>query len=131
MFPRRNILATIYGIRGLGFFALVIVGTHWELYLASTIGGLVWAGSIAMSSAILADIYGVRLVGVLYGLAYVGHQIGGMISSWLGGWGYERFGTHWVAFGSAGVLLLIAATISLQLPRKGELMRPRLAGQAH
>ncbi len=129
--PRRNILATIYGIRGLGFFALVIVGTHWELYLASTIGGLVWAGSIAMSSAILADIYGVRLVGVLYGLAYVGHQIGGMISSWLGGWGYERFGTHWVAFGSAGVLLLIAATISLQLPRKGELMRPRLAGQAH
>jgi MFS family permease len=123
--PRRNILAAIYFIRGLGFFALVLVGTHWELYIAATIGGLVWAGSIAMSSAILADIYGVRLVGVMYGLAYLGHQVGGMLSSWLGGWGYETFGTHWVAFGSSGVLLLAAAAIALQLPKRGfRLMAP-------
>jgi MFS family permease len=116
---RRAILATIYLVRGLGFFALVMVGAHWELYAAATIGGVVWAGSIALSSAILADVYGVRLVGVLYGLAYLGHQVGGMISSWLGGWAYETFGTHWVAFGSAGVLLLAAALISLRLPARG------------
>ncbi len=117
--PRRHILAAIYFVRGLGFFALVMVGAHWELYLTSTIGGLVWAGSIALSSAILADVYGVRLVGVLYGMAYVGHQLGGMLSAWLGGWGYERFGTHWLAFGSAGVLLVAAGFVALQLPRKG------------
>jgi len=117
--PRRKILATIYLIRGLGFFALLLVGTHWELYLAAAIGGIVWAGSIAMSSAILADIYGVRIVGVLYGSAYLGHQVGAMISSWLGGWGYETFGTHWVAFGSAGVILLIAAFVSMRLPAQG------------
>lgn len=123
--PRRHILAAIYFVRGLGFFALVIVGTHWELYLTSAIGGLVWAGSIALSSAILADVYGVRLVGVLYGTAYVGHQIGGMISSWLGGWGYERFGTHWIAFGASGALLIAAGIVALQLPRKGfTLMAP-------
>lgn len=117
--PRRKILAAIYLIRGLGFFALLLVGTHWELYLAAAIGGIVWAGSIAMSSAILADIYGVRIVGVLYGSAYLGHQVGAMISSWLGGWGYETFGTHWVAFGSAGVILLIAAFVSMRLPAQG------------
>ncbi len=125
--PRRKLLAVIYSIRGLGFFALVVVGTHLELYVAASLGGLVWAGSIALSSAILADVYGVRLVGVLYGLAYVGHQIGGMISSWLGGWGYETFGTHWVAFGSAGTLLLLAAGLSLRLPARGyTLMGPTL-----
>jgi len=124
--PRRNLLAVIYGVRGLGFFALVVVGTHFELYLAAAIGGLVWAGSIALSSAILADVYGVRLVGVLYGLAYLGHQVGGMISAWLGGWGYEQFGTHWVAFGSAGALLLLAAALSLKLPPRGfTLMAPQ------
>ncbi len=116
---RRNMLALIYLVRGLGFFALVVVGAHWELYAAATIGGIAWAGSIALSSAILADVYGVRLVGILYGLAYVGHQVGGMLSSWLGGWAYERFGTHWVAFGSCGALLLAAAAISLRLPRRG------------
>jgi MFS family permease len=125
--PRRNLLATIYLIRGLGFFALLMVGTHWELYAAATIGGIVWAGSIALSSAILADIYGVRLVGLLYGWAYLGHQIGAMVSSWLGGWGFETFGTHWIAFGSSGVLLLIAAAVSLRLPLKGfTLMGPGL-----
>jgi len=123
--PRRHILATIYFVRGLGFFALVVVGTHWELYATSAIGGLVWAGSIALSSAILADVYGVKLVGVLYGTAYLGHQIGGMISAWLGGWGYEHYGTHWVAFGAAGVLLVAAGVVALQLPRKGfTLMAP-------
>jgi MFS family permease len=124
---RRNILAVIYLVRGLGFFALVMVGTHWELYVAASIGGLVWAGSIAMSSAILADVYGVRLVGMLYGLTYVGHQIGGMISSWLGGWAYERFGTHWVAFGASGLLLLAAAALSLRLPLRGFTLVPRVA----
>ena len=122
---RRNILAVIYLVRGLGFFALVMVGTHLELYIAASIGGLVWAGSIALSSAILADIYGVRLVGMLYGWSYLGHQVGAMISSWLGGWGYEKFGTHWVAFGAAGALLLAAAALSLRLPGRGYSLPPR------
>ncbi len=117
--PRRNLLAAIYFVRGLGFFALLLVGTHWELYLAAIVGGLVWAGSIALSSAILADVYGVRLVGILYGWAYFGHQVGAMISSWLGGWAYDAFGTHWIAFGAAGALLLVATGVSLRLPHKG------------
>lgn len=118
--PRKNLLATIYLVRGLGFFALLMAQTTWELYGTSTIGGIVWAGSIALSSAILADVYGVRLVGILYGWAYLGHQLGAMVSSWLGGWGFERFGTHWVAFGTSGALLLLAAGVSLSLPGKNK-----------
>lgn len=114
--PRRKLLATIYLVRGLGFFALLSVQAPWELYAAAAIGGVVWAGSIALSSAILADVYGVRLVGVLYGWAYLGHQAGATLSSWLGGWGFEQFGTHWVAFGASGLLLLMAAVVSLRLP---------------
>ena len=121
--PRRHILAAIYLVRGLGFFGLLMAGTHWELYGVSTIGGIAWAGSIALSSAILADVYGVRLVGILYGLAYLSHQIGAMISSWLGGWAYEAFGTHWVSFGSAGGLLLVAAGVALLLPVQGFSLR--------
>ena len=116
---RRNILSMIYLLRGLGFFALLLVGTHWELYVAASIGGIVWAGSIALSSAILADVYGVRIVGILYGWAYLGHQLGATLSSWLGGWGYEVFGTHWIAFGMSGVLLIAAAVVSYRLPKQG------------
>lgn len=126
--PRRNLLAAIYFIRGLGFFGLLLVSTHIELYTVAIVGGVVWAGSIALSSAILADIYGVKLVGVLYGWTYLGHQIGGMLSSWLGGWAYETFGTHWISFGSTGVLLFIAGWVSLRLPLPGQcVVQPRAA----
>ncbi len=128
--PRKHILAAIYFIRGLGFFALLIVALRWELYAVAAIGGMVWAGSIALSSAILADIYGVKLVGVLYGWTYFGHQIGAMVSSWLGGWGYERYTTHWLSFGSAGILLLLAAAVSMRLPISGITALPRAAASA-
>ena len=78
-------------------------------------GGVVWAGSIALSSAILADVYGVKKVGVLYGWAYLGHQVGAMLSAWLGGWGYETHHTHWVAFGAAALLLVLAAGVAWSL----------------
>ncbi len=118
MVPRRYILAVIYLVRGLGFVGLVAVIHHWQLYAVAALGGIVWAGSIAASSAILGDLYGIKLVGMLYGCAYLGHQIGAMISSWLGGWAYEQFGTHWIAFGAAAALLVLAAGVSLLLPAR-------------
>jgi MFS family permease len=114
--PRRTLLAGIYLVRGIGFFAMTAVTLHWELYTTAAIGGLAWAGSIALSSAILADAYGVRLVGVLYGWTYFGHQVGATISSLMGGWAFDTFGTHWVSFGSASALLVAAAVVSMSLP---------------
>ncbi|MDU7589370.1 MAG: MFS transporter, partial [Acidovorax sp.] len=110
--------------------ALLLAGNTLELYGTSVIGGIAWAGSIALSSAILADMFGVRLVGVLYGWAYLGHQVGAMISAWLGGWGYEHFGTHWIAFGLSGALLMVAAGVALLLPgrRPPALPTPQAAG---
>jgi MFS family permease len=121
--PRKNMLALIYFIRGLGFLGLVLAMTTWQLYLVSFIGGLVWAGSTALSSAILGDVYGVRWLGILYGWAYFGHQVGAAIGSFLGGWGYEAFGTHLFAFGSAGLLLVLASIVSVQLPSQFHVLK--------
>ena len=122
--PRRTLLAAVYVLRGLGFFALVLAGSVLELYLTATVMGLVWAGGAALSAVILADAYGPRLVGLLYGLAYFGHQVGAALASFLGGWAYESFGVHWPAFGGCGALLLAAGIVALQLPRRAMLMAP-------
>jgi MFS family permease len=87
----------------------------------SALGGLVWSGRIALSSAILGEHFGVRLLGMLYGWAYLGHQIGGAISSFLGGWGYEVFGTHVFSFGLAAFILMSAGIISYLIPDKPKL----------
>jgi MFS family permease len=117
-FPRKNILFVIYFVRGLGFLGLVFAVTPGQLYLVGMTGGLVWAGSTAMSSAILSDFFGVKLLGLLYGWAYFVHQIGGAIGSFLGGWGYETFGTHIISFGFAALLLMLAGVVSYRLPTR-------------
>lgn len=116
--PRKNILSLIYLIRGIGFVFLVWVTMAYQLYAVAFIAGFVWAGSIALSSAILSDVYGVRLLGVLYGWAYFSHQVAATASSLLGGWGYDKFNTHWVSFGSAAIVLFIASYISYRIPKK-------------
>ncbi|WKB35993.1 hypothetical protein QS257_01345 [Terrilactibacillus sp. S3-3] len=75
------------------------------------------------SAIILAELFGVRLLGVLYGWAYLGHQIGGAISSFLGGWGYDVFGTHVFSFGLAAFTLISAAIISYLIPDKLNLQK--------
>ena len=95
---RKLVLAMIYLVRGLGFIALVIVSTRWQLYTIALLGGLVWAGALSLSSAISAE-------------------IGAMIGSWLGGWAYDNWHTHYIAFGAASVLLLMAAFCSCFLPK--------------
>lgn len=114
----RWLLFTIYFVRGIAFFILVIVVSPWQLYAIAIIGGLVWAGNMGISSGMLADIYGVKLVGILYGFAFIGHQIGGTISTWLGGWAYETYGTHYISFWMAGIFLLIGAFASYLLPNR-------------
>jgi MFS family permease len=117
-FPRKNILFLVFFVRGLGFFGLVLSVATWQLFLVSAVAGLVWAGSVAMATAILSDLYGVRLLGILNGLAYfVGHQIGAAIGSFLGGWGFEMFGTHIFSFSAAGILALLASFVSITLPQ--------------
>ncbi|RKQ32716.1 MFS transporter [Oceanobacillus halophilus] len=117
-FPRKNILSLVYFVRGLGFFGLVLSISTWQLFLVAIVGGLVWAGSIAMSTAILSDLYGVRLLGILNGWAFfMGHQIGAALGSFLGGWGYEVFDTHLFSFGIAGVLAIFASLASITLPQ--------------
>lgn len=115
-FPRKYILAAIYFVRGAAFVALMLVATTQGLYLVAFVGGLVWAGSMAVSSAIMADLYGVRLIGVLYGIAYLCQQLAGMLAAWLGGWGFEVFGTHWIAFGGSVAILFVGGATALALP---------------
>lgn len=114
----RLLLVAIYLVRGIAFFGLVAVMEPWQLYMVTIIGGLVWAGNMGLSSGMLADLYGAQIVGMLYGWAFVGHQIGATLSTWLGGWAYENYGTHWIAFGAAGIFLFIGATASFMLPNR-------------
>lgn len=114
--PKRLMLSSIYIFRGVEFLLLVLVMSEWQLYTVSAFGGLVWAGSTALSSSILGTQYGLRWLGILYGWSYFIHQIGGAVGVYAAGWGYEFFGTHLFAFGTAAGLSVLAGLVCLWLP---------------
>ncbi|UUZ93475.1 hypothetical protein LJK87_01455 [Paenibacillus sp. P25] len=129
LISKRLMLSCIYIFRGVEFLLIVLVMSEWQLHLVSAFGGLVWAGSTALSSAILGTVYGLRWLGILYGWSYFIHQIGGAVGVYAAGWGYEFFGTHLFAFGTAAGLSGLAGLVCLLLPicstnrisvRKGE-----------
>ncbi|HHY72083.1 MAG TPA: MFS transporter [Bacillus bacterium] len=131
-FPRRNILFLVYFVRGLGLIGLVLAATKWQLFLVAFSGGLVWSGSIAMSTAILSDLYGTRLLGILNGWAYfIGHQIGAALGSFLGGWLYDASGTYLYAFITAGALSIIASLASITLPQHLSFNKQIKIGEQH
>lgn len=118
---RRAFLAIIYAVRGLGFIGLLYAGVEWELYAVGAVGGLVWAGSSALTSTLTADLYGVESVGTLFGVLYVGHQLGAAAGAYLGGWGLETFGSYNLAFGTAAGLLFAGAWLAMRLPGRSAL----------
>ncbi|SDP19445.1 Predicted arabinose efflux permease, MFS family [Paenibacillus sp. yr247] len=113
---KRLMLSSIYIFRGAEFLLIVLIMSEWQLYMVSAFGGLVWAGSTALSSAILGTMYGLRWLGILYGWSYFIHQIGGAVGVYTAGWGYEFFGTHLFAFGTAAGLSALAGLVCLRLP---------------
>lgn len=118
LIEHRLILQMIYLVRGLAFIALFFALTPLQLYTIAIVGGLVWTGNMALSSSMVADIYGVESVGILYGWTFVAHQIGGTLSVWLGGAMYDFYHSHFIAFGMAGLLLFTASLVSLKLPTR-------------
>lgn len=129
--PRKYILAAIYFVRAAAFAALMLVTTPAGLYTTAVVGGLVWAGSLALASALIADIYGAHLLGVLYGIAYLCQQLSSMLAAWLGGWGYETLHTHWPSFGGSIAFLVVGGIAALALPRLRPLASPAAAPVEH
>jgi len=73
------------------------------------------SGSLAMTSALTADIYGRFSVGSVFGTIFVIHQSGAALGSWFGGLLFELAGGYGAAFAIASVQLLVAAAVSLTI----------------
>ena len=68
------------------------------LLVISALGGASMSGSLAMTSALTADIFGRFSVGSIFGTIFVVHQGGAALGSWLGGLLFELTGGYGAAF---------------------------------
>ena len=111
IFTQRIVLGTAYAMRGLAYACLLLIGGIEGLWLFAVIGGLSWIATASTTSAMTADIYGVRNLGTINGVTNMFHQIGGAISVFITGEIYGATGSYMIPFTFAA-LTLIPATIS-------------------
>ena len=111
VFTQRIVLGTAYAMRGVAYACLLLVGGIEGLWLFAIIGGLSWIATASTTSAMTADIYGVRNLGTINGITNMFHQIGGAISVFITGEIYGATGSYMIPFTFAA-LTLIPATIA-------------------
>ena len=83
----KNVLGSLYGIRALmvAVFILLLPKTVFSVFLFITVLGLTGDATVTPTSEIVSRRFGPESLGLLFGITYVGHQLGGFLSSWLGG----------------------------------------------
>jgi MFS family permease len=119
-FGRRPVLAAIYGGRALVFAALFSIRDNPTVILAvAFIGGLTLAGSMSMTSALTADIYGRFSVGSILGAIFLVHQTGAAIGSYAAGALFEATGGYGLMYAIACAVLVAAALVSLRIDAEG------------
>ncbi len=111
---KKNLLAFIYASR-----ALVIAVFIWapltpmSVYIFSSVMGLLWLSTVPLTSATVAQIFGVAHLSMLGGFVFFSHQVGSFLGAWLGGYLYDRTGTYDVVWYIAIALGIFGALINL------------------
>ncbi|WP_293268709.1 MFS transporter [Neptunomonas sp.] len=111
-YSRKYLLSSIYLMRTIvaAVFILNPV-TPESVVLFSILMGALWLATVPLTSGLVAQIYGVRYMGTLYGLVFFSHQLGGFIGVWLGGTMFDLYGNYtlvwWVGIGVGALSALV------------------------
>lgn len=84
-FPKKYLLAAIYTGRTIASAIFILLPmTPASVLVYSAVMGSLWLATVPLTSGLVAQIYGVRYMGTLYGFVFLSHQIGAFWGSGLG-----------------------------------------------
>jgi MFS family permease len=108
---KAKLLAWLYLMRSviiIGF--LILPPSPMTALLFGAAMGLLWLGTIPLTSGLIVVFFGPAFLSMLYGVTFFSHQIGSFLGAWLGGWIYDNLGSYdlmwWIIIGS-GVFAFI------------------------
>lgn len=113
--PKQLLLASIYFSRAvaIGLFVLFPV-TELTAYLFAGAMGLLWLSTVPLTAGLVTLFFGARYMGMLYGVAFLSHQIGSFVGVWLGGIAFDLTGRYDLVW-YLGILLGLASA-AIHLP---------------
>ncbi|MDD4859329.1 MAG: MFS transporter [Dehalococcoidales bacterium] len=102
-------------LQSLSFLWLLVAGEVWMLYIFAVVFGVSWAGFAVVQSPLIADYFGLRAHGAIFGLAIFVANIGGAAGSLLAGRIFDVTGSYFWAFISCAALGIAGQIASILL----------------
>ena len=118
-FSKKYLLSGIYILRAviIALF-LVLPVTPLTVYLFAAGIGFLWLGTVPLTNGLVAQIFGVRFVSMLFGIVFLSHQIGSFTGVWLGGYLFDATGSYNLVWIGSIALGVIAAILNLPIDER-------------
>ena len=127
-YRKRSVLAGLYFGRAVIIAAFVLSPVSEVSVLVFSFAiGFVWLSTVPLTTALVAQLFGIRYLATLFGLVFFGHQLGSFLGAWLGGYVYDATGSYDLVWWVAVALGVVAA--GLHWPIREPRPRLRLAAQ--
>ncbi len=113
-YSKRALLGSIYIIRSLvmaGYFLLPVSPTSTLVFAA--LMGLTWLGVIPLVNGLVVQMFGIKFLSTLTGIAFLSHQVGSFLGAWGGGAIYDALGSYDRALQAGVIVGLIAGFAQL------------------
>jgi MFS family permease len=127
-FSKKYLLSLLYASRAVVITIYMVTPSSVTTTLVfSGAMGLLWLSTVPLTSGIVAQIFGPRYMGMLFGFVFLSHQVGAFIGVWLGGKLYDATGSYDIVWWLAVGLGLFAALVHIPIDEKSV---PRLSQAA-
>ena len=128
-FSKKDLLSLLYTARALLILAFILLPlTAVSALVFSALMGLLWLSTVPLTSGLVAQIFGPRYLGMLFGIVFFSHQVGSFLGVWLGGVLYDAYGTYQPIWWVSIVLGLIAALLHWPIDERAVArLRPEVA----
>jgi MFS family permease len=112
----RNVMIIVCLLYALAFVWIRFAGELWMLYVFAIIFAAGYSGAAAAHSPQIAEFFGLRSHGTIFGLAQLIANLGGALGSFLAGFIFDATGSYQLAFLLCVILSLIGLILSVFLP---------------
>ena len=94
-YTKKYLLAGIYTARTIIAAAFIMLPITPTSVILFSIGmGALWLATVPLTSGLVAQLYGLRYMGTLYGIVFLSHQLGSFMGVWLGGRMFDAYGNY-------------------------------------
>ncbi len=92
---KKDLLVILYSLRSILFLVFIFLPkTEITIIIFASLLGILWLSTVPLTSGIISVIFGSKYMSMLYGFAFLSHQIGSFMGSWFGGRLYDFYGSY-------------------------------------